>query len=263
LIDEPGNNLHPGAQIEILKFLHQLSKNNQIFYTTHMPFLVDPTKPESIINLIEDPNDIKSVIKSENIEIVTEMINTLGIPSSYYFFSFQNYIFVEGPSDRVLYIHLLELFKENYDILVDLFPEQIISLDSADNAKHIAITYEQLNKNNFMVILDSDQKGLEIADTFLERKKSFNFKDRLILLKMKNCAIEDYIPKNLIEESLDELGKKEIFEEKRKQMENSNENMKNSIQSKIISKMDKKGIISKVKLMKKVTEKMGLFSKYL
>ena len=51
LIDEPGFNLHPGAQISILKILKQLSKNARIVYSTHMPFLVDFENWESILLL--------------------------------------------------------------------------------------------------------------------------------------------------------------------------------------------------------------------
>ncbi len=41
LLDEPGLSLHPNAQTDLIRFFEQLSQNNQLIYTTHLPFLVD------------------------------------------------------------------------------------------------------------------------------------------------------------------------------------------------------------------------------
>lgn len=41
LLDEPGLSQHPLAQRDLFKFFEGLSATNQIFYTTHSPFLVD------------------------------------------------------------------------------------------------------------------------------------------------------------------------------------------------------------------------------
>ena len=41
LLDEPGLNLHPTAQQELLDFFEELSQTNQLAYTTHSPFLID------------------------------------------------------------------------------------------------------------------------------------------------------------------------------------------------------------------------------
>lgn len=41
LLDEPGLHLHGTAQAKIVKFLEKLSKENQTFYSTHSPFMVD------------------------------------------------------------------------------------------------------------------------------------------------------------------------------------------------------------------------------
>ena len=42
LLDEPGVSLHPIAQEDLFKFFNKLSDTNQIFYTAHSPFMVDP-----------------------------------------------------------------------------------------------------------------------------------------------------------------------------------------------------------------------------
>ncbi len=42
LLDEPGVSLHPIAQEDLFEFFDNLSQSNQIFYTAHSPFMVDP-----------------------------------------------------------------------------------------------------------------------------------------------------------------------------------------------------------------------------
>ena len=42
LLDEPGHTLHPMAQKDLAVFFNSLAEKNQLIYTTHSPFLVDP-----------------------------------------------------------------------------------------------------------------------------------------------------------------------------------------------------------------------------
>lgn len=45
LLDEPGLSLHAGAQLDFLRFLEErLSAGHQVLYTTHSPYLLDPTR---------------------------------------------------------------------------------------------------------------------------------------------------------------------------------------------------------------------------
>ncbi len=41
LLDEPGLSLHPLAHCELSSFFQALSKDNQLLYTCHSPFLID------------------------------------------------------------------------------------------------------------------------------------------------------------------------------------------------------------------------------
>ncbi|WP_338661299.1 AAA family ATPase [Pararoseomonas sp. SCSIO 73927] len=53
LLDEPGLNLHPTAQQELLAFFEKLSKDNQILYSTHSPFLVDGDNLQRVRPVVE------------------------------------------------------------------------------------------------------------------------------------------------------------------------------------------------------------------
>lgn len=46
LLDEPGMSLHPHAQRDLSDFFNNLSENNQLLYTSHSPFLIDPDRLE-------------------------------------------------------------------------------------------------------------------------------------------------------------------------------------------------------------------------
>lgn len=48
LLDEPGLHLHGTAQQKIVKFLEKLSNQNQLLYSTHSPFMVDPDHLERV-----------------------------------------------------------------------------------------------------------------------------------------------------------------------------------------------------------------------
>jgi predicted ATPase len=54
LLDEPGLDLHPTAQQELIGFFEQLSERNQLIYTTHSPFLIDGDHLHRVRPVTED-----------------------------------------------------------------------------------------------------------------------------------------------------------------------------------------------------------------
>lgn len=55
LLDDPGLSLHPLAQKDLLVFLKILSSEQQIVYTTHSPFLIDPGRLDRTKAVLLDP----------------------------------------------------------------------------------------------------------------------------------------------------------------------------------------------------------------
>lgn len=54
LLDEPGLNLHAKAQNDFLRFIKErLSVSNQVIYTTHSPFMIEPKNLHQV-RLVED-----------------------------------------------------------------------------------------------------------------------------------------------------------------------------------------------------------------
>ena len=55
LLDEPGLHLHLARQLKLLKFFQELSKRNQIVYSSHSPFMVDPDHVDNIRTVYTQP----------------------------------------------------------------------------------------------------------------------------------------------------------------------------------------------------------------
>src|SRR5665811_2632545 len=54
LLDEPALNLHGRAQADFLRFINErLAAKSQVVYTTHSPFMVEPSKLERV-RIVED-----------------------------------------------------------------------------------------------------------------------------------------------------------------------------------------------------------------
>ncbi len=53
LLDEPGLNLHASAQSDLLRFIDHLSESYQIIYSTHSPFMVEPSSLHRVRTIVE------------------------------------------------------------------------------------------------------------------------------------------------------------------------------------------------------------------
>ncbi|MGW9232839.1 ATP-dependent nuclease [Pseudorhizobium sp. NPDC055634] len=53
LLDEPGLSLHGRAQADLLRYFDAELSNHQLLYTTHSPFMIDPTKFERV-RIVQD-----------------------------------------------------------------------------------------------------------------------------------------------------------------------------------------------------------------
>jgi AAA domain, putative AbiEii toxin, Type IV TA system/AAA ATPase domain len=65
LLDEPGLGLHPSAQADLLRFIEdKLAPRFPVVYTTHSPFMVDPTRLERV-RVVEDTDEHGSRIGAD------------------------------------------------------------------------------------------------------------------------------------------------------------------------------------------------------
>jgi predicted ATPase len=109
LLDEPGMNLHPTAQQELLGFFERLAEKNQLVYTTHSPFLVDGEHIYRVRPVTED-NTGHSRISADTWPRDRETIFPLQAAAGYAMlrglFQHKKNVLVEGMSDYY-YLHAL------------------------------------------------------------------------------------------------------------------------------------------------------------
>jgi len=121
LIDEPGLYLHANAQKDILKKLEDSSKDCQIVFATHSPYLLEPDKLNRV-RLIEKSKKegVKILNKIHAVsdkETLTPILTAIGLELNNGITNIDriNNIIVEGPSDKY-YFDAFKLILANKDL---------------------------------------------------------------------------------------------------------------------------------------------------
>lgn len=113
LLDEPGISLHPIAQFDLIQFFNSLAEENQLLYTTHSPFLVNPDNLADVKAVYVDEKGLSSVSADlrKNDKIAEKSIYpvhaAIGLTVSDTLFLGCQPILVEGPSDQI-YLQLVK-----------------------------------------------------------------------------------------------------------------------------------------------------------
>ncbi|WP_035558082.1 ATP-dependent nuclease [Hymenobacter sp. IS2118] len=113
LLDEPGLSLHPLAQADLIKFFASLSEENQLIYTTHSPFLVEPNNLANIKAVYVDDAGQSTV--SSNLRQGSKVAEhsiypvhaAIGLTVSQGLLLGCQPVLVEGPSDQI-YLQLIK-----------------------------------------------------------------------------------------------------------------------------------------------------------
>jgi len=113
LLDEPALHLHGTAQAKVVKFLEKLSKNNQTFYSTHSPFMVDVDHLENVRVVFEDKDGTTKI--SEDVwprdsDTLFPLQAALGYQLAQSLFLSKRQIIVEGITD----LWLLKAFDQAF-----------------------------------------------------------------------------------------------------------------------------------------------------
>ena len=119
LFDEPGLTLHGKAQADLLRFFDEVlaSKEHQLIYSTHSPFMV-PADKLSKVRIVEDLVDssgsrakpigtkVRDNVLSTDPDTLFPLQGALGYEITQSLFIGKNTLLVEGPGD-ILYIQAL------------------------------------------------------------------------------------------------------------------------------------------------------------
>jgi AAA15 family ATPase/GTPase len=120
LLDEPGLTLHAKAQQDLLRYFEtELKGNNQLIYTTHSPFMIDPTHFERV-RIVQDKSidtELNSEEENEGTKVLTDTFaatsdslfplqSALGYEIHQTLFVGPNSLIVEGVAD-LLYLQAM------------------------------------------------------------------------------------------------------------------------------------------------------------
>ncbi|WP_455716346.1 ATP-dependent nuclease [Anaerosporobacter sp.] len=159
MIDDPEIYLHPQLQKQASEILYQLSKKNQVIFSTHSPNLIFNFSQKQIKQVILDEEHYTTIREDADID---EILDDLGYTAN----DLMNVSFVfivEGKQDSNRLPLLLEkYYSEIYDEDGKLQRISIITTNSCTNIK----TYANLKyinqlylKDQFLMIRDSDGKN--------------------------------------------------------------------------------------------------------
>lgn len=110
LLDEPGLTLHAKAQNDLLRYIDdRLASNDQVVYSTHSLFMIQPTKLERC-RTVEDIGDIGTKVSDDiwaaRPDTVFPLLGAIGVDMAQTLVIGPDQLLVEGPSD-VIYLTVL------------------------------------------------------------------------------------------------------------------------------------------------------------
>ncbi|MFH1308715.1 MAG: AAA family ATPase [Patescibacteria group bacterium] len=208
LFDQPGDKLHPGGQRDLLERFEELSKHNQIIYSTHTPFMINKEYPERV-RLITRPDDDTIIINELNDKDIFKdelLRNSLGLTLADIAPVAEKNILVEGLTDKAIILEFIKKLKK-FKFTINLSQTTIVP---AHGVAKIIYHANFLKSNGLSVIAlfddDTEGKNAIIAN---KKKKILDNKEILTIgtiTKSNAQTIEDVLPLNIIKQSVNEIG---------------------------------------------------------
>lgn len=230
LIDEPGLYLHAKAQRDVLKVLEKISKESQVIFSTHSPYLIDAKRLDRVRLILNDDKngtEIENKIhKGADVETLTPIITAVGLDISHDFsIAGKKNVLLEGISDYYFLQALRKYTKINganfipcvgaqkipllVSLLIGWDLEFLAVLDHDNEGKKIGkILSEKLGIGDKKIVFVSEQSDYSVEDLFTHR--DFN---NSVLDEKKNNVTSTSNSRFLKDEKLDKvLLAKKFFE---------------------------------------------------
>lgn len=170
LLDEPGLSLHGRAQADLLRYFDAELSSHQLIYTTHSPFMIDPTKFERVrivqdlgidakekLDKNQDGTKVLANVFDATDDSLFPLQGALGYEIQQTLFVGPNSLVVEGPAD-MLYLRAVS---------AELEREGRVGLSE----KWVITPVGGAGKVPTFVALLAPQKGLNVA-TLLDIQES-------------------------------------------------------------------------------------------
>jgi len=192
LLDEPGLHLYIPQQEKLLELFDTIADSNQILYSTHSPFMLDPRYLERVRVL--DELDDGSIIISEDTgrsgdDVVFPIQAILGYTLAQTLFLARRVLIVEGETDYKLLIFLSDVLKEQKR--VGLPNQMAISFAGGNSSIRPLLAMMAPQGFEIVVLLDSDESG-EAVGKSLEEKGYISLTNVDVCYYGKLLEFEDY-----------------------------------------------------------------------
>lgn len=194
LLDEPGLHLHAAAQRDLLERMKAYAKDNQLIYTTHLPFMIDFKRLDNIYVAEEVPKQGSKVHKNwatADKDARFTLQAALGLSWSQSLFVGQFNLIVEGVDDFWLLTTVSTIFEEAGQAGID--PRLVVT--PAGGASKVAYvgTILKGQELNVAVLLDSDTAGRQAFEQLVHQ---WILQEKLVVMVgdavgRKPCALED------------------------------------------------------------------------
>lgn len=195
LLDEPGLSLHAKAQWDLLNYIDkELAPHHQVLYSTHSPFMIEPSKLENA-RTVEDVEGKGVVVSNDPLhndpDTVFPLQAALGYELVQTLFIGANTLLVEGPSDMI-YINLASAILQSEN-RVGLSPKWVIVPVGGADKVATFVSLLKGNKINVAVLLDVSQSEQQRINNLMRDNllKSTNLITVGSILNKRNADIED------------------------------------------------------------------------
>jgi len=170
LLDEPGLSLHPIAQRDLSAFFENLARTNQLIYTTHSPFLVEPNRLDRVKAVyVKDDGatgvsaDLRAGDKDQSqSQSIYPVHAALGLSVSDILFAGSRPIIVEGAADQQ-YLSAIKTILISAGRIRP--PQELIFVPAGGirGVKAVASILAGKDETLPVVLLDGDERGRQLA----------------------------------------------------------------------------------------------------
>lgn len=212
LLDEPGVSLHPVAQKDLFEFFDELSKKNQIIYTSHSPFMVNPNHLDRVRTVYFDETgtdkgltkvsaDLRAKEKQKSEERSVYPVHAaLDLAVSPVLLVGCNPIIVDGTSDQY-YLSAIKNYLISKGFITPQKEMLFLPSGSFRGIKAVIPIIAGRDESLPFIILDSDKPGIQ-TETQLKSSLYQGDKDKLVMLSdicgFAEAEIEDLLPTSLM-----------------------------------------------------------------
>lgn len=214
LLDEPGLSLHARAQGDLLGYFEEeLRPNHQLIYTTHSPFMVDPTRFDRV-RIVQDlsiePDSEGLPEERQGTQVITEVLDAtpdslfplqgaLGYEIYQTLFVGPNSVIVEGASD-LLYIQIISALLQAKGE-EGLNPDWTVTpVGGSDKVPTFVAMIGAQKHLNVAVLVDFQKKDRQSIENLYKKK---------LLEKKQVLTYADFAPGN--EADIEDMFDEEFF----------------------------------------------------